>query len=235
VAGPAFAVVGAVEQPIDDAFISVGGGVLKKGVEFLASRGEAGEVEMDAAEEDFAGSFGLRRELKTAVFGGDERVDGIAVPTRLSNGGYRGPANGLKRPVLAGVALGLFVLWGRRSCGDPIVEGADLIGMERFSFRGHAVVGVGRAHAEEEGTGFGGCGMKDGAVFGALSGCSAGIEPETGFLLKGSVTGSAALLQEGTDIAGIVRTFGGDGEEGRRGEGDEERKGLESAQHATLG
>ena len=50
-AAPAFAVVGALEEAVDEFGVGLVGGVGEEGGDFFRGRGEAGEVERDAADE----------------------------------------------------------------------------------------------------------------------------------------------------------------------------------------
>ena len=61
---PPLAVVGAGEQPVDEPFVGVGGGVGQEGVDLLGRRREADQVEGEPADQGPAVGLGGRFELR---------------------------------------------------------------------------------------------------------------------------------------------------------------------------
>ena len=194
--GPVFAVGGLGEVVVDDGGV-VGCDEGEEAVDFFGSRGEAGEVEGEAAEEGVRWGFGREGEFFLGEAGEEEGVDWMGCGR-----GWEGFFDGFVGPVFApGGAL-----------FDPLGEEGDLGGGDDFVElrRGHDLVGVGGEDALEEGTFFGVTGDDgDGAIVVGLGGGFV-VEAEAGFAFGfvGTVTEEAVFGEDGTDLAAEVDGIG---------------------------
>ena len=82
-AGPAFAVVRAGEEMVDDFGEGVGGLIFFKGLDCGEGGREAGEIEVGAADEIAFGGRLVGREFFGIELGGDEVVEGRGGPLRV--------------------------------------------------------------------------------------------------------------------------------------------------------
>ncbi len=117
VAAPAFAVVGAVEEAIDEAFDGggvegiagggVGEGFAGEGLDLVEGRREAGEGGVGAADE--GSGVGGREGLAALGFelGEDEAVEVVDRPAGVLDGRRWGGLRGLEGPVEVGIGWGL--------------------------------------------------------------------------------------------------------------------------------
>ena len=217
-AGPAFAEVGGGEEGVDRLFdgpffaLRATKGDLEL-AELVQGRGEAGEVEGEAAKEGVGGSGRGRFQAFGFEAGEDEVVDGVLGPGGVFDRGDGGAFGGLEGPVFA--PRGAFL--------DPAGEELDLFGFEAVLLLGwrHEVVGiVGGDAFEEEGLG-GFAGDDGGAGLAPFEGAGAEVEAEFGFdrFRIGAVACEAVVGKDGSDLRGEIDRCGGGGEEQEEGDG----------------
>ena len=220
VAAHVFAVALGFEEAGDEFFVGVGGGVGEEGVDFLEGGREAGEVEGDAADEGFFGSFGGGGEIVFGEFGLDEVVYWISdFGFWISDLGRLQFDWRFEAPVF--LVFGAFV--------DPAFEGFDLRGGEFFvGFGwGHDFVLVGGEGAVDDGAGLGVAGFDgESAVDGGV-GAFGSVEAEVGLAFFGveAVAGEAVVGEDGADVAVEVEGACGVGGAGEQEEGEEEAGG----------
>ena len=235
VAREMLAVVRTREQAIDDALVSVGRFVGEEGHRFLRCRRQAGEIEVNAAEELGLGRGGGGREGVRLQLCEHETINGAGGPRGLFHRGRRGGFHWLKRPVAASL------LWIRggverlrlrtarigRAHLDPAFEIRDHRGGELWFLRRHLQIGVLVADSLEK-EALGVARDEDGA--GVAAGEQAGLEIEAEvsaqFLRLGGMTVVALSAEDGLDffaeegVAGLElrRGVGGQREGGCAGE-----------------
>ena len=148
---PTFAVLRTAQQPVHHAEVGIRRRVRKKGVQFLARRRQANEIEINTAQQH--GPVRGRERFQSAhlLFGRDEGVDGIPVRVRAFDLGHYGTNGGQKRPMLARIRLRLLVFRGDRALFDPGFEQLDLLRFQWLAFRRHALFLVGRGHSCDQG------------------------------------------------------------------------------------
>ena len=147
VAGPLFAVVGGVQELIDAVFIGERVGIGFESADVGEGGSEAGDGEVEAAEEGAAICGRGQGEGFLGEFGGDEGVNG----ERAVSVGWG--LNRLEGEVLeAGVGGGGAVggVFGPDGAGvDPCFDSCDLRGSEGFALGRHALVAGGGDALEE--------------------------------------------------------------------------------------
>ena len=82
---PAFAVVRAGEQVINDPFVSVTGRIIQERMQLFAARRQADQVEIDAPQQYFLRGGRTWTQAALVMFGGDEGVDGNSNPGGVAN------------------------------------------------------------------------------------------------------------------------------------------------------
>ena len=216
VPGPAFAVVGRRQQPIDESLVSVGPAVGEEIGDFLRRRRQADEIEADPANQGRAIGLGRRRQLVLPQPGEDEAVDRVADPRIIADIGKRGPGDRLERPVVA-VDVSRdddFVLRDNGAGIDPAANRRDLLRLQprprQRRHRGHVLGAEERLH---EATLRGLAGDDDLARVVAGNGGSRGVETEAGFLIGGAVAADAVFLKDRLDVLDEIVLGGRDADE----------------------
>ena len=147
-ARPALTVVGGGQQPVHLFFIGLRGLVGQEDVHFGGRRRQAGDVQMQAAEEGHLLRF--RRGLQPFGFElrQDETVDSAIRPGRVLHGGQRGLLRRHERPMFLDLrALGADRIGPLGALVDPAFDDGDLLGGQRFATHRHAGLVGGAGHA----------------------------------------------------------------------------------------
>ena len=218
VPGPALAVAGRGEHPLDEVFVGGRVSVGDEGIDLFRCRREAEEIEGEAANE--CPSVGHGRG--THPFGGErgphEGVDRVAVGLdarkRLKSFHRRrgiGVADRLPSPVVeARVAVGVpFGTGPGEAVGQPGGKAGDLVGCEWLTGGGHPFIGVGGADPVEEFPLGAVSGNGDGAVFAPTEDPPTRIEPQAPFLRVFAMAFDAAGHEQRSGSS--VAIFGGGG------------------------
>lgn len=177
--------------------LDAGGWMLDAGFrerfDLRGSWGEAGEVEAEAADEDFGRCGGRWGEVAGFEFGEDEAVDLVVGPGLIFYGGQSGALRGEVAPVLEGFEF----VGPVGASGDPVAEVVDFDGGEAVAALGHGVFFfLGQSDAAEE----------IGADFEVLG--RGGVEAEVAFVFFRAVALEAGALEDGIDVFGEVGACG---------------------------
>ncbi len=136
VPSPALAIMRAVEQAVDHFVIRVGRIVNQESLHLAARRRQADQIEVHAPQQRGLCRRGAGLQRVPIVFGGNECVDRIADPCRISRHGKQWADGGLVRPMPGRILGDLF----HRSLGALVNPGTDrcnLFGSQRLAFGGH--------------------------------------------------------------------------------------------------
>ena len=192
---PALAMAGIGEESIDEGLVPFGGIVSEDRGELLGLGGEAEEIEIEATDENLAGSFRLGGDPRPLARCLEERINRIPDPLRGGDLRHRGAVARPESPMLARVGLRDLVGRCRAAGGDPGFQGFDLLGRKRlpFPFRRHALGRVGVDDPGEKRSGRRVARDDDGAGITPGQEPRRGVEPQAGLLGKRSVTGEAAV------------------------------------------
>ena len=134
--GHMLTVVGRLHEPVNHFFVSVWRGIGQKGINFLRSGWQAGQVQRDPADQSFPVHFSIGGKLFGFQASQHKGIDGGLDPALVLNGGNgRGPGR-LKRPVVS----------PRGALLDPGSEQLDLIGGQfsataRWRHQGVGIIG----------------------------------------------------------------------------------------------
>ena len=138
VSGPAFAVLGILEQSVDGRFIPSCIPLARQAVPLLGLGWQADQIDIEPAQQHVVGGLGLGNDTALGVEFVQESVDGMRGPVLCEGDCWSD--QGLEGPVLAGIWIGLFVGDALGPLADPSLDDFDLLGFEWFSFvlRRHA-------------------------------------------------------------------------------------------------
>ena len=125
---PAFTVARILQQSIDNLLVPIGRVIGFAGSEVRRRRGESDEIEVKAADQGSTRGFWLGRQPGLLPRGGDERIDWIAEPLGVLDGGRRGLHARPESPVIFGILFGCFIGGGVRSLVDPNAKELNLGG-----------------------------------------------------------------------------------------------------------
>ena len=148
---PALAVERAAEEAIDHLVVRVAGRVGEKGVNLIACRRYADQVEVDAAQQHFLLRRRPRLETTSVMLGGNEGIDGIAHPAGVAHLWQRRANRHLIRPVFPRIFGDRFSRCSR-TLVDPGLEKGDLPGAKRraLGLRRHPLCAVAGGYALDE-------------------------------------------------------------------------------------
>ena len=191
VPGPALAVAGRGEHPLDEVFVGGRVSVGDEGIDLFRCRREAEEIEGEAADECPSVGHGRGPHPFGSERGPHEGVDRVAVGfdarKRLKSLHRRrgiGVADRLPGPMVqTRVAVGVpFGVGPGEAIGQPGTDARDLVGRERGPSGGHPFVGVGGTDPVEE-LPLGTVSRNgDGAIFAPTEDAPTRIEPQAPFL-----------------------------------------------------
>lgn len=156
-----------LHQPIDELFQPLRRGIGEEGRRFRKARRQPGEVEENAADEDFRRGFRAGRKALIGEAGADKGIHRIAA----GRAGQRGFDRRGEGPVA-------FI---DRAVGDPFFERRDLLGLERREVgfgRRHDILRLGGEDALDHGAGLRLAGDDGGTAFARGDGGLAKIQPE---------------------------------------------------------
>ena len=184
-----FGMGGAGEEPIDEALESLGGGIGEKGIDLGRFRGEAGEIEGDAAGERRPVGLAGGHEPRTCQLPADEGID-------------RQPGRGRHRADER--TVGPMPLVGGAG-GDPGRDRVALLGRDHLVRVGwgHDDVGIGRAEPLEEQTCLWVTWHDRRAAVARRGGPLEGVEPQIGLTVGriGPVAGKAGIGEDREHVA----------------------------------
>ena len=192
---PALAMAGIGEKSIDEGLVPLGGSVGEDRGELLGLRGKAEEIEMEATDENLAGSFRLGGDPRPLPRCLEEGIDRIADSLRMGDARHRRADARPESPMLARVGLRDLVGRRRAAGGDPGFQGFDLLGRKGlpFPFRRHALGRVGVDDPRDERSGRRVAWDDDGAGITPGQEPRCGVEPQASLLGQGPVAGEAAI------------------------------------------
>ena len=99
VASPLLAVVGRIEQPVEQVAVSAGACIAQEGIDFGGRGREADQIEMDAADQRGFPGFGRGSDTPLLQSCQNEVVDRIADPGGIFDDGFLGTFERLECPV----------------------------------------------------------------------------------------------------------------------------------------
>ncbi len=231
VPAPALAVMRIGKQAVHggiDRGLGIGGVGVEKGVQFLRGRRQAGEVEVQAAQERGGGGFGGRRDALGLQTREDEPIERRAHPGVVRHGGWLGTRKREKGPV-AFVGRALF---------DPAAQRGDIGFGQRRLFGGrrrHHIVGVVTEDADEQFAALGMPGHDGGrAAFQFHRRALEGVQPQAAFalFLIRAVALEAGVGQQRADVA-VEAHIGGRG--GKHEAEQEAEEGQPAQRHGQAG
>ena len=141
VPGPAFAVAGALEQPVDGASVGSGRSVSKEGSQLISGRRQPQQVEINPAQQDGARGLADSDQAAALLLAGDEPVELVAYPGRFGLRG-RGTAKRLEGPMLSWVGRDGLVVRGDRALVNPLAEQGNLFCRQGLALARHTVIRV---------------------------------------------------------------------------------------------
>ena len=194
--GHVLAVARRVEQPVHELLISLVRAIGQEGIDLLGRRGQAGQVEEDAADQGRRVGLGRGVQPLGLEPGQDETVDRIPRPAGILDGGQVGLARRLEGPVRR----------PRRPLLDPSAERLDLLGRQLLAelLRGHLGFGIVGLDPEDQ-LAFVGLARndRDAARLQLRHHALLGVEPQPGLarLVVGTVAGEAIVREDRADIA----------------------------------
>ena len=223
VAGHRLAVPRGGEQAVDQPLVGVRGVIGQEGVDLGEGRGDAEEVQRQAADQGRLVGLGGGLQALALQPGQDEAVDRVPGAVGEADGRRLGTLRGFEGPVLA----------PRRPLVDPAGEGRHLLGRERLAGlrRRHLLLGVVGDEPSDQLAVVGLAGLDD-RVLGPERPL-ADVEPEVGLAGAGvrPVAEEAVFGEDGEDVAAEVD--GGLGPEGGRRQGrDQPQRDDNSVRHA---
>ena len=222
VPGPAFAVAGRGQQPVDEFLVGRGIGIGDEGIHFFGRRRQARQVEREPADERAAVGDHRRREFVLGELRANEEVDGVAFGLDACNRRERVHADrhGRLRDRLPGPVVEPRIAdgGGGRIVGagpgciriDPGSDGGDLILREPLALGRHHLFGVRRRDPPDE------FALRPlprddrGTEVAPLEHRSSRVEPQTRFLGVGTVALHAAGGKNGPrgGMGGMVNGVG---------------------------
>ena len=214
VASPTFPVVRRGEQLLDDLFVGVTSLVGEECIDFGDGRRQAGEVEMQAAEQGDAIRFGRGLELFGVELREDEIVHRRARPVFVGSGGSLRPHRRLERPMILRVLLARGYRALRPHCAliDPCAHQADLFGGQTIALLRHLQVGMrvcDSLHQDALGA-LARLQHLRAKFVAALQRVGLGVQAHAGLLLLWAVAGEATVREQRLDVlCEIHRARGG--------------------------
>ena len=203
VSGPAFAVAGAFEQPVDGASVGSGRSVSKEGSQLISSRRQPQQVEINPAQEDGARWFAGSDQASSLLLAGDEPVDLVAYPGRPGLRG-RGAAKRLVGPVFARVGRDGLVLRGDGALGDPLAEQGYLLRRQGLALPRHAIIRVLRCDPFDQQAPGGLAVRIQRPAVAALAQEHRSIQAKPAFLPQRTVAGEAMLGKDWLDLFLVI-------------------------------